>query len=153
MFGELITAKLAAIVAGVVVVFAAGWMVNGWRWNTKMQAYVNAQEKAVAEAKDRARAMEQSLQAAADTIRNSKDAEIKVVRAQLDTALSELRNRPVRGANVSPTAGAKSYGTGAQLYREDAEFLTREAARAQLVLADYIACYDTYNKVRSGTAK
>jgi len=148
MFGELITAKVAALAAGIVVVFAAGWVINGWRWDAKMQAFLAAQNKAVAEAKDRTRAQEQSIQAAANNIRNAKDAEIKVIRDQLDTALIELRNRPSRSANVSITARTATAATGAQLSREDAEFLTREAARAQTTLADYISCYNTYNKVR-----
>jgi hypothetical protein len=153
MFGELISIKAAEIAAVLLVVFAAGWVTNGWRWDAKMQAFLSAQAKAVAEAKDRTRAQEQSIQTAANNIRNAKDAEIKIIRDQLDTALIELRKRPSRSSNVSGYARTATSATGAELYREDAEFLTREAARAQATLADYISCYNTYNEVRSVVSK
>ena len=46
--------------------------------------------------------------------------------------------------NRSDPTGACPAATGAQLSREDAEFLAREAARADAVVAGLKACQTTY---------
>ena len=59
-----------------------------------------------------------------------------------------MRERPLRGANVPGTAGACPPATGAQLSREDAEFLAREAARDDAVVARLKACHQVYSDAK-----
>lgn len=146
MFGQL-NLKLIGIAASVVVVFLAGWFTNGWRWDTKYTALINQYQKAQLEAEQQARKKEQDLQEAFAQERNKKDAQIRNIRRDLDAALIELRNRPERSTVSNPTCNGAG-ATGAQLFREDAEFLTREAARADEIMAHLKACYQSYEQAR-----
>ena len=82
-------------------------------------------------------------QAAADQIRKEKDAQITSINAQLVDAISELRKRPSRAQDAANGQG----GTGAALSAEDAEFLTREAARADIIRTSLSACYQQYDSL------
>jgi 2-oxo-4-hydroxy-4-carboxy--5-ureidoimidazoline (OHCU) decarboxylase len=85
--------------------------------------------------------LEKEHQAATDKIRTQKDAQINSINAQLVDAISELRKRPSRTQESSNG----SCGTGTTLSAEDAEFLIREAARADKIRAGLDACYKQYD--------
>jgi hypothetical protein len=153
MYWELMWVRVVALVSAVCVVFAAGWMVNGWRWNSKLQTIIAVQTEARIAAEKKSRTLEQTLQSQINAERNRKDVEINIIRSQLDTALIELRKRPARSANVPSATGNNFSATGAQLSREDAEFLTREAARADIALSNYAACYKSYEAIRTSVGK
>ena len=88
-------------------------------------------------------ALQEQHQAAADQIRKDKDAQITSINAQLVDAISELRKRPSRAQASSNGQG----GTGATLFADDAEFLTREAARADIIRTGLSACYAQYDSL------
>jgi len=88
-------------------------------------------------------ALQEEHQAAADQIRKDKDAQITSINAQLVDAISELRKRPSRAQDASNGQG----GTGATLSAEDAEFLVREAARADIIRTGLSACYQQYDSL------
>jgi len=96
-----------------------------------------AQEKVVRE-------KEHQYQADADKIRTEKDAQIKAINNQLVDAISELRKRPSRAEQA---ANGQS-GTGATLSAEDAEFLIREASRADQIRIGLEACYKQYDSIK-----
>ena len=144
MYGAL-NLKLIGIVAAVVVVFLAGWMGNGWRWEAKYVSLQKQYADAVIEANREARRQEQLLQAKADTELVNKNAEIQTIRTELDRALNELRKRPSRVPVPNATGAAKG-ATGAELSREDAGFLAREAARADALRAELNYCYRMYRE-------
>lgn len=79
-----------------------------------------------------------------------KNAEIANVSSELKLALERLRNRPERPApNTSgEVATSTSSCTAVSLYRPDAEFLTREASRAQSVLIERDYYYSLYEETR-----
>lgn len=123
------------------------------------QAWDNAQRIATENRAKRIesnRKAEQALQAAADKERKESDVLSKKRDADLRTALLELRNRPARPsgpvAGELPTpagAGPKGGGaTGADLYRDDAEFLTGKADLAQRIRDQRDTCYRLYNAAR-----
>ena len=87
---------------------------------------------------------EQAHQQAADQIRTQKDAQIASINNQLLDAVSQLRSRPNRTQASSNGQG----GTGATLSAEDAEFLVREAARADQLRTGLTACYEQYDSLR-----
>lgn len=148
MFGA-IDLRMIGIALAVSSVFFSGWMVNGWRWSNKYDAYVIAVEKDRQKAAEERRSKEKELQLQADKVRDDKDAQIKSVTDRLNVALIELRKRPLRAASNNHIACARAGSTGAELYREDAEFLTREAARADTIVAERDACYARYNAARA----
>lgn len=65
--------------------------------------------------------------------------EVRNIAAQRDAALLSVRNRPERPVSAASAPSAQ-YGTGANLYRDDAEFLLREAARADGLRAALERC-------------
>ena len=86
-------------------------------------------------------------------ITDAKNAEIKRISTNLDTALNSLRDRPSRPSPSAsspgvPSTGDCEAGTGAGLSREDAEFLTREAARANEIRAALDDAYKKYDSLK-----
>lgn len=77
---------------------------------------------------------------------------------KLSIAISELRKRPQRPSSPDsslPPSNPSSC-TARELYREDAEFLTREAARAESVLIErdyYYKQYEDARKIINGNSK
>lgn len=88
--------------------------------------------------------IEKDQQKQADQIRKTKDDQIKAINSQLVDAISQLHNRPSRAQQ----ANNGSCGTGATLSSEDAEFLVREAARADQIRAGLDACYKQYDSLK-----
>jgi len=130
--------KLIAYIVAIVLTFFAGWTVNGWRYQKKEAAQVIAQEKAI----------QQKIaqnQTATDQIRKDKDAQIQSINDQLANALVQLRSRPSR-SQYSTNNGQD--GTGRSLSAEDAEFLIREATRADKIRTALDACYKQYDEVK-----
>jgi hypothetical protein len=127
MFGV----NIYAIIAVVAVALFCGGFVNGCSYQ---------QSKAEKTIRDK----EHQYQADADQIRKDKDAQIKVINNQLVDAVSELRKRPSRTAE---TSNGKSCN-GASLFAEDAEFLVREAARADEIRVSLAACYKQYEAIK-----
>jgi len=82
-------------------------------------------------------------QEAADQIRKEKDAQIASINNSLADALSQLRGRSSRAQG----AANGQAGTGLSLSAEDAGFLEREAARADILRAGLAACYDQYDSL------
>jgi len=109
-----------------------GYAVESSRFNSYKQAQQAATQK-----------IQEQHQAAADQIRKDKDAQIASINTQLVDAISELRKRPGR----SQTSSNGQSGTGATLFAEDAEFLTREAARADIIRTGLSACYAQYDSL------
>jgi hypothetical protein len=135
------------------VALALGWQVNGWRLNTKIESIQAEYARQYAAAQQKARATEQSMQSAADRLRRDKDAQINNLSTRVRTLTAELRNRPKRPSTSSITPDARlgltaSGCSGAELYREDGEFLIREAARADTIQEGYKQCTQQYETMR-----
>jgi len=103
---------------------------------TGCQHEQTAQEKVVRE-------KEHQYQSDADKIRTEKDAQIKVINNQLVDAISSLRSR---SSNPTKTINGQDCN-GATLSAPDAEFLIREAARADQIRIGLEACYKQYDEV------
>lgn len=123
--------NIYAIIAVVAVALFCGGFVNGCSYQ---------QSKAEKTIRDK----EHAYQADADKIRKEKDDQIKAINNQLVDAVSELRKRPSRTAETSAGQGCN----GASLYAEDAEFLVREAARADEIRVALDACYKQYESIK-----
>lgn len=106
----------------------------------KLEAYKVAQIKIVQE-------KQQEYQTQSDQIRRSKDAQIEAINSQYVDAISELRKRSSR--SQAATNGQTFPGTtGATLFAEDAEFLIREATRADKIRIALESCYKQYDSIK-----
>jgi uncharacterized protein YlxW (UPF0749 family) len=88
--------------------------------------------------------LQEEHQALADQIRKEKDAQIASINNSLTDALIQLRSRPSRAQSA---ANGQS-GTGLSLSAEDATFLDREAARADILRSALDACYKQYDAIK-----
>ena len=123
--------------AGLLVVLVCGAGYLGYSLEAARFDRYKAQQQAATQ-----KAQEEH-QAAADQIRKEKDAQIASINNQLLDAVSQLRSRPNRAQD---TANGQD-GTGRALSAEDAEFLVREAARADLLRSSLQACYAQYDSL------
>jgi hypothetical protein len=123
--------NIYAIIAMVSVVLFCGGFVNGCSYQQSKA------EKAI-------RDKEHQYQSDADKIRTDKDAQIKVINTQLVDAVSQLRSR---SSNATKTINGQDCN-GAALSAPDAEFLVREAARADEIRVGLQACYKQYDSLQ-----
>lgn len=147
--------------AGCVLVAAVAGGAGYWRGHSAGEAKVQAawdRERAQlaeehAKAMAAAREKEQALQANADQLRREKDDEIRTINARAASLADSLRKRPAR-TETSAVSSATGSGcpvpvcTGASLSREDAEFLAREAARADELRTSLNQCLKQYEAMR-----
>ena len=92
---------------------------------------------------EQTRAKEIQQQVATDEIKKAKDAQIRDINSKLVDAISQLRSRssiPTKTLNGQDC-------NGATLSSPDAEFLVREASRADQIRVGLEACYAQYDAV------
>ena len=148
---------LRLAVAAAIAVFLAG---THWKAYTSGKATVRAEWTAekLEVGRQSLKLSEQAtrdtatLQLNADKLTGAKNARINRLNADLSDALERLRERPSRdsaaGVPGDPAAGARAGCTAAQLFREDADALVREAARADRLLADLAQCQAAHSAAR-----
>lgn len=143
---------LAALSAGVWKIYHVG-VVSG---RADVQAQWDQARVAQAESdlklETDTRARELALQADADTLRRTKDAQLNKLRLAHATALDGLRSRPERPPQSDVPSSAVS-GDGcypSQLYREDASVVVEFAAEADQLRINLGRCQDAYESVRNG---
>lgn len=155
VWGEMIVTAL---------VVAAGWFAYDWvydrgaasvqaKWD-KEQAQIDKQTAKVAvDALTTTKALASTI----ETQRSQTNAQIATLNSTLAAAIAGLRDRPARGSDGSvprdPATGAAVGGTGANLLRQDSEFLTREAARADRLRLQLTQCQAAYAAARSALNK
>jgi hypothetical protein len=129
-----------------------GWTINGWRLNSKIANIESTYAKAFANAKEQSLKKQKSLQEQADKIRKEQNEKLQTVQRSLSIALNSLRQRPSfkeHRDSISAGNGQAAPGcTGAELYRENAEDLIREAARADTIREGLTSCYSQYDSIR-----
>lgn len=139
----------------------------GWHYSDKQEGIreavsvsktemKEAHDKALKTALEASNRVTEALQENANKERDKKDETINSINRKLSVALSELHNRPTRPIPLPDDTSNSQSCTARELYREDAEFLTREAARAESVVAERNYYYQQYEEVRNkinGTTK
>jgi len=128
--GILTYVKIGLFALSLCVAGYLGYAVESSRFNS----YKQAQQAAT-------QALQEQHQALADQIRKEKDAQIASINNSLADALIKLRERPNRAQNTTNGQG----GTGLSLFADDASFLEREAARADILRSALWACYSQYD--------
>ena len=127
-------------IAGVALALAGGlWFHGNYHGRKVMQLKIE-------QANNRALEEKQRLQEKIDDITQNQADRLADIIAERDAALEQLRQRPDR---VPEAATTECQGaTGAELSRPDAEFLTREAARADQLRQALKSCYDYADKLQ-----
>jgi len=123
--------NLYAIYALVAVTLFCGGFVTGCQ---------HQQTKAEKTIRDK----EHQYQSDADLIRKDKDAQLKDINNQLVDAIGQLRSR---SSNATKTVNGQDCN-GATLSAPDADFLIREAARADEIRVGLQACYKQYEAIK-----
>ena len=153
---------VAAILAGL------AWAYHQW---ADHQREIGRQEIRAQWQADRANIAEQSrllvlardretarLQASVDKQRDIDHAAKRALDRRVAGLLDSLRDRPERpaadkgGDGMPEVAGSGAVGagcTGAELHRQDAEFLVRESARADRLQAALRSCRDAYGRAQA----
>ena len=93
-----------------------------------------------------------------DNIQKEKNAKIQTLNARVASLTRSLQERPNRPepSGVPNSTGieeSKPGATGAQLYRQDGEFLAGEAARAELIKEELLTCYKSYDTAKAALDK
>jgi hypothetical protein len=135
--------KIGLVVAG----FFVGWLVNGWRLQLKLVELENQYSKNLIIAHEQTRKAEETLIIKAEQIERVKNNEINSINSKLRSALIELQQRPSRQSTDQATSDCQG-ASGRDLSRQDAEFLTREAARADRIRQALSSCYSHYDSVQ-----
>lgn len=104
-------------------------------------------EKASKDYKERTERVQKTLDASHRLALKEKDVKITSIERNLRSDIERLRNREVR-PNVVTITETRETCTGTGLYREDAEFLTREAARAEKVRIERDYYWQQYENAR-----
>lgn len=144
MYGALIRIG-GLLVAGLLI----GWYINGWRLNASIASLKASYDEERVAYLEYVRSREKAIMEVSETLRKRRDAEIKNLNSRLQSLNAELQQRKKRDSRESTDTAACSGATGAELSREDAEFLAREAARADAVVENLNYCISQYDSIRT----
>lgn len=149
----LIVVSLVAALGAAAGGYWAGAQAKDTAWRAEMAVAKAAAETKVAEAEQAARQKERTWQEKIDDIASRHRVEVGHISGERDAALERLRHRPERrpipAGGVPPAAQSACQGsTGAELSRADAEFLVREAARADDIRSGLEDCYQVLDALR-----
>lgn len=143
-----LAARMAAFMALVLLIAGGAWRVHV---RADAAGYARAQGEAAAAALAQSEGLRQREQQAAQallSIQQKAAHEKRDLQRRIDVLVDSLRERPERPPEPATAQGAADpvACTGAELYRPDAAFLVREAARADQVRADLAACQAAYDQ-------
>lgn len=116
-------------------------------YHSGKNAVQTAWDKQVAESTLKSVEIERSMQKRVDAIVEEKNSEIARINRSHASVVARLQHRPERPAEVPASPAASQDCSGAGLYRQDAEFLAGEAARADLYAIELRSCYKAYEEV------
>ena len=136
-------AKIIALAAFLVAL----WAFHEYDKAQAVNEVVEQAEKASKDYKERTERVQKTLDASHRLALKEKDVKITSIERNLRSDIERLRNREVR-PNVVTITETRETCTGTGLYREDAEFLTREAARAEKVLTERNYYWQQYENAR-----
>ena len=136
-------AKIIALAAFLVAL----WAFHEYDKAQAVNEVVEQAEKASKDYKERTERVQKTLDASHRLALKEKDVKITSIERNLRSDIERLRNREVR-PNVVTITETRETCTGTGLYREDAEFLTREAARAGRIREERDFYWQRYEEAR-----
>lgn len=133
------------------LVLLGAFVLNGFYWhahgsNSERVRLMAQFEHERVDMLQKARDTEKKWQGAINEITTNQAGKLAEVQRHLDVAIVSLRDRPKRPTRLPDTPRIECSGaSGRELSREDAEFLVREAARADTLRVGLEACYSAYD--------
>lgn len=133
------------------LVLLGAFVLNGFYWhahgsNSERVRLMAQFEHERVDMVQKARDTEKKWQGAINEITTNQAEKLAEVQHNLDVAIVSLRDRPERPTRLPDTPRIECSGaSGRELSREDAEFLVREAARADTLRVGLEACYSAYD--------
>ena len=146
-----LTEKIVSVVAAIIAIILISYSSFHYIKNLGYQEAVATYEKQKLKDKEITDAAQKQLQDKADQALKDKQDAIKTADAKYASLLDSLRKRQNRPAQTRSSTTTEVTGTctGAELYREDAEFLAGEAARADKVTIERDYYYERYEDARN----
>lgn len=141
----------ANLVVGAVVLAllgGAGWYIHHSAQESVRTELTQKYNDELEKARKEAKASEDALEAELLSTRKERNERVQALNSVVKSLRDELRSRPNRPTDSSPAPSSGTTCTGAQLYREDAEFLAGEAARADRIMIERDFYYNAYENAR-----
>jgi acyl CoA:acetate/3-ketoacid CoA transferase alpha subunit len=152
MFGiSRLTGILIAAGLTVATIYGIGYNKGQHSVQVEFDAYKAQAQIEMAKLAAQTRDTERTMQSQSNQIQKDKQHEINAINRAAAAVFGGLRLRPTRDENLPSDSRTTESCDGSQLYRNDAEFLVREAERADEVMAELKACYQAYDSVKSLT--
>ena len=146
--------KLIIGIACLLVGLIAGWLANGWRLNTKIEATAAEHAQALLHAEQEARAKELAWQSAHNELQVKYEQEKKYA----ESKIADLRRRVQSGAvrmsvpattcAVSTNTRTGAVETRAELDPKDADDFIAIAADGDAAIRELNLCIDKYNSLK-----
>lgn len=142
--------KFTISLAGLVLAFLAGWLVNGWRLQSHISQMQAEQAQAIQLASEQAREKERALQEEIDLLNDSyrkerEHAEKSIASLRADVAAGRVRlSVPARCPGTDTTAVSSPSEERAELDPETADALVAIAAEGDDAIRELNLCLDAY---------
>ena len=146
---SLIMIRIIALATVALAIFGAGFASGFRHEEKKLDAYKEANDKAVAIQHAKSNQATADLKIDAEAQQEVLDEEHSRIIARRDLAISILRERPERGAVNPGNPAAQPATDGRSLSRPDAGFLEGLASAAAVQQAERNACIAEYAKVKA----
>lgn len=146
--------KLIISVAGLALAFLAGWLINGWRMESRISRMQAEQAEAIQLASEEAREKERALQEEIDLLNDSyrkerEHAEKSIARLRADVAAGRVRlSVPARCPGTDTTAVSSPSEERAELDAETADALVAIASEGDESIRELNLCIDAYEAGR-----
>lgn len=145
----IIAACVVAVFGGV---FYKGRLVERAEWQVRVdreaKERLEKEVKAQALAQSNAVALAKKLEEQ-DRVKQNEINAINTNHRRIVASLRQRLSRPTSTVSADKNTAVTPGCTGAELHREDGQFLAGEAARGDLLRAELLSCYAQYDKVRN----
>lgn len=146
--------KIIISLAGLALAFLAGWLVNGWRMESRIIRMQAEQAQAIQLASEQAREKERALQEEIDLLNDSyrkerEHAEKSIASLRADVAAGRVRlSVPASCPGTDTATGAASEEARAELDTETADALVAITSEGDDAIRELNLCLDAYQARR-----
>lgn len=142
--------KIIISLAGLVLAFLAGWLVNGWRLQSRISKMQAEHAEAIQLARLKVETLQEEIDRLLDAYQEEKNhADKEIARLRADVAAGRVRlSVPARCPGTDTPTGAASQEARAELDAETADALVAIAAEGDDAIRELNLCIDAYEAGR-----
>lgn len=145
--------KLIALGTILAALVGLHYLDKGYALREQEKSFKARLELSIAKAEKETKETEKKLAESVLKGEQEKNEKLQSINDKLSATIISLQQRPSRPTNTAPTTTIIQACTGRELFREDGEFLAREASRADQVVVERDFYYDQYERARAILAK